>query len=55
MLAVRHAVRMGADLVAFGVRTGRWWFPIALVLLAVGALLAFTAKVVVPSATYVLF
>lgn len=55
MRAVRHGLRMIADLVLFGVRTGRWWFPVALVLLAVGVVLAFTAKVVVPSATYVLF
>lgn len=54
-MAVRHLGRMLADLLLLGVRTGRWWVPVALVLLAVGALLAFTAKVVVPSATYVLF
>jgi hypothetical protein len=55
MLFVRHLARQGIDLVAYGARTGRWWFPMVLLLLAVGAVLAITAKAVIPSATYVLF
>ena len=49
---VRHAGVFAADLSRY---TGRWWFPVVLLLLAVGAVVALTAKVVVPTAVYVLF
>ena len=52
---VRHAGTFAADLSRYTLRTGRWWFPVVLVLLAVGAVVALTAKVVVPTAVYVLF
>ena len=55
MLAARHAARLVRQLLVLGVRTGRWWFPVLLVLLGLGAVLALTAKVVVPTATYVMF
>jgi hypothetical protein len=55
MLLLRHFARQGIDLLAYGSRTGRWWFPFVLVLLGLGAVLAVTAKAVIPSATYVLF
>ncbi len=52
---LRHLAGTAADLLRFGGRTGRWWFPVVLVALGVGALLAATLKVVVPTAVYVLF
>gem|GEM_PF-4786653 len=51
----RRAGTFTADLVSYTVRTGRWWFPIVLVTLAIGAVVATTAKVVVPTVVYVLF
>ena len=52
---VRHAGTFAADLSRYTLRTGRWWFPVVLLLLAAGAFVALTAKVVVPTAVYVLF
>jgi len=52
---LRHLAGTTADLLRFGRRTGRWWFPVVLVALGAGALLAATLKVVVPTAVYVLF
>ena len=52
---LRHLAGSTADLLRFGRRTGRWWFPVVLVALGVGALLATTLKVIVPTAVYVLF
>lgn len=52
---VRRAGVLVADLSRYSVRTGRWWFPVVVVLLAVGALVAATVKVVVPTAVYVMF
>jgi hypothetical protein len=55
MLAMRHALRLLLQFGMLGTRTGRWWFPVLVLLLAIGAMLALTAKVVVPPATYVMF
>lgn len=52
---VRHAGAFAADLSRYTVRTGRWWFPVVVLTLAVGALVAATVKVVVPTVVYVLF
>ena len=52
---VRHAGTFAADLSRYTLRTGRWWFPVVVLLLAVGAVVALTAKVVVPTVVYVLF
>jgi len=52
---LRHLAGTAADLFRFGRRTGRWWFPVVLVALGAGALMAATLKVVVPTAVYVLF
>lgn len=54
-LAVRHGLRLLGDLVAYGLSSGRWWFPALVVVLAVTAVLVATAKAVVPVATYALF
>lgn len=52
---VRHAGVVVADLSRYTARTGRWWFPVVVLTLAVGAVVAATVKVVVPTAVYVLF
>lgn len=51
----RHLSRFLLDLSRYTVRTGMWWFPVVVVVLGVGAVVAATAKVVVPTAVYVLF
>lgn len=55
MLAARHGIRLLAQFALLGLRTGRWWFPVLVLLLGLGAALSVTAKVVVPTATYVMF
>lgn len=55
VIAGRHLLRFMADLARYTVRTGRWWFPAALLLLGVGAAVAATVKAAVPTAVYVLF
>jgi hypothetical protein len=55
ILLARHTVRLLAQLVLAGARTGRWWMPILVPLLALAALLIAATKVVVPTAVYVFF
>lgn len=54
-LFLRHAGAFVADLSRYTVRTGRWWFPLVVLVLGVGALVAATVKVAVPTVVYVLF
>lgn len=51
----RQASRFTVDLVRYVLRTGHWWFPVVVVALGVGAFVATTVKVAVPTAVYVLF
>ena len=55
VIAGRHLLRFLGDLSRYAVRTGRWWFPAAILLLGVGAAVAATVKAAVPTAVYVLF
>ncbi len=55
ILWFRHALGVCRDLLSFAVSSGQWWLPLVASVLAVAGLLALTAKVVVPSAVYVLF
>lgn len=55
MIAVRHTLRMGRDLVRFGWRTGLWWLPVLVPVLAVAAIAIAAAKAAVPVALYVFF
>ncbi len=52
---VRHGARLGRDLVVYGVRSGRWWVPVLVVVFAIAAVLALTAQTVVAPTLYVLF
>ena len=52
---MRHARGFAGDLSRYTVRTGRWWFPLVLVVLAAGAVVAAVVKVAVPTVVYVLF
>lgn len=54
-MRVRHIGRLVRDLVLYTVRTGRWWFPALIVVLAVTAVVVTAAKVVVPTVVYTLF
>lgn len=54
MLA-KYAARCVRDLAAYTVRTGKWWFPLLIVVLAVTATVVTAAKVVVPTVVYTLF
>ncbi|HMS14941.1 MAG TPA: hypothetical protein PKD80_17715 [Microthrixaceae bacterium] len=51
----RAVAQLLGDLVSLGARTGRWWVPVIVVMLGIGAAVAVSAKVVVPAATYVMF
>jgi hypothetical protein len=51
----KHLWRFTCDLTRYTLRTGRWWFPLAIVILAVGAAVAAVVKAAVPTAVYVLF
>jgi hypothetical protein len=55
MLVVRHVARMGAQLVRYGVRSGRWWMPLMVPVLAAAAVAVVAAKTVVPTVVYVFF
>ena len=52
---LRDSGRSLSDLVTYAWRTGRWWMPVAFILLAVAAVAIVAAKVVVPTVVYTLF
>jgi hypothetical protein len=54
-LVLRQGGRFVWSQVLFCLRSGAWWFPIAMVLLALAVAAAVTAQVVVPKTVYVLF
>lgn len=54
-MTLRQVCGSAVDLLRYTVRTGRWWFPFAVLVLAVGAALAATAHVTVPTVVYALF
>ena len=54
MLA-RHVLAMSGNVLRQAIRSGNWWLPIVIALLALAAIVAATAKVVVPTTVYVLF
>lgn len=51
----RSAARMVIDLAQYSLRTGRWWLPAILVVLAVAAVTAAAIQAVVPTLVYALF
>ena len=55
MILIRYAGRSFRDLVMYTVRTGKWWFPVLIVVLAVTATVVTAAKVIVPTVVYTLF
>lgn len=55
MILLRHSLQLAGNLLLAGVRTGRWWMPVLVPLLAVAAVVITTAKVVVPTVVYVFF
>lgn len=52
---LRGAAQGGRDLALYAVRTGRWWMPVLLLVLAGVVLLAAATQTVVPTAVYTLF
>ena len=54
-MLVRHVLAMGGNVARQALRSGNWWLPIVITLLALAAVVAATAKVVVPTSVYVLF
>lgn len=54
LLAV-HVVRAVNDLFRSGTRSGRWWLPAVILVLATAAVLAAAVQVAVPSTVYVFF
>lgn len=54
-MLVRNVAIMVANVLRQAVRSGNWWLPIVIALLALAAVVAATAKVVVPTTVYVLF
>ena len=54
-MLLRHAAILLADIVLHAARSGRWWLPVVIIVLAVATIVAVTAKVVVPTTVYVLF
>ena len=55
MSAIRSLLLMVRDLGSYTVRSGTWWLPVVVVVLGITAVVMLTAKVVVPTAVYVLF
>jgi hypothetical protein len=55
MLALRHAGLAVRDAIAYVARTGRWWMPLLVLVLAIVATVVTVAKVVVPTVVYTLF
>jgi hypothetical protein len=54
MHTLRYAGTLLANLLRFGARSGRWWVPTIIVLLAVASVLVIAIKVVVPATVYTL-
>ena len=52
---LRGAWRLLTDLAAYSVRTGRWWLPVATLLLGIAGFLVLFVKAAVPTVVYVLF
>jgi hypothetical protein len=52
---LRRAGGVTKVLVLYGIRTGRWWLPLLVVLLPLVVLLAAATKAAVPTTMYVLF
>ena len=55
MMLARHVLLFFGDLIRSAIRSGNWWIPVVIIILAVSALIVATAKVVVPTTVYVLF
>lgn len=55
MMFVRQVGSFVRDLALYTTRTGKWWFPLLIVLLAVTATVVTATKVVVPTVVYTLF
>lgn len=55
MILARNVMLLLGDLVRYAGRSGRWWLPVVVLCLSVAAVIAVTAKAVVPTAVYVLF
>ncbi len=55
MRAIRAAARTMGDLGVYGWRTGRWWLPVLVVLLAVTAAVVGVVQAAVPTVVYTLF
>lgn len=55
MTRLRHTLRLVGDLVLAGTRTGRWWVPLLVPVLALVALAVVAAHAVVPTVVYVIF
>lgn len=51
----RHGLRLLRQVTQAGLRTGQWWRPVFLLLIAVAVLFAHAVAVSIPSATYTLF
>lgn len=54
-MVLRHALRVAADLILYGRRSGLLWLPLLVVVLAIASLVVLAVKAVVPAVTYVLF
>lgn len=52
---LRHLPRLGHEIAAYVLRSGRWWTPVLILLLALAIGAAATASSVVPVSVYVLF
>lgn len=55
MRRLRHGGQLVGDLVAYALRTGRWWVPVVAVALAASVAFVVVVKVAVPTAVYVFF
>ena len=54
-MLLRWSLRGLRDLGTYAVRSGRWWMPALVVVLAVVTVVVAVAKVVVPTVVYTLF
>ena len=54
-LVLKYAGQFRRDQLMYWLRTGAWWIPAIVVVLALAAVLALTTQVVVPHAVYVFF
>lgn len=55
VLRLRHALRLGREIIAFGVVNRAWWFPLVALVVALAVALTLAGATAAPYTVYTLF